>query len=189
MKTDSLSFNEVESLQLFAIARNSIETKLGISDKKLPYDSFSSRLHDRLGAFITLKKEGQLRGCIGRFTSENPLYEVVEASAFSSAFEDPRFSPLTKDEYDSLEFEITVLGPLTRIHDINDIVIGRHGVYIKKEMRSGTLLPQVATEHNWNVEEFLGYTSRDKAGIGWEGWKTAELYIYEGIVLEENKIN
>lgn len=185
MIKNTLYFNENDSLQLFAIARNSIETKLGITEETLRDDKYSSRLHDNLGAFVTLKKEGQLRGCIGRFTSENPLYKVVKASAASSAFEDPRFSPLTKDEYDKLELEITVLGPLQKISDINDIIIGRHGVYVKKDNSSGTLLPQVATEHNWTVEEFLGYTSRDKAGLGWEGWKTADIFIYEGIVLEE----
>jgi AMMECR1 domain-containing protein len=76
---------------------------------------------------------------------------------------------------------------MKKISSISEIVLGRHGIYIKKDSRSGTMLPQVATENNWSVEQFLGYTSRDKAGIGWDGWKDAEIYIYEGIVLEETK--
>jgi AMMECR1 domain-containing protein len=80
-----------------------------------------------------------------------------------------------------------VLGPMKKINDINEIVLGRHGIYIKKDFRSGTMLPQVATENGWTVEQFLGYTSRDKAGIGWDGWKEADIYIYEGLVLEENR--
>jgi AmmeMemoRadiSam system protein A len=108
---------------------------------------------------------------------------LVRESAISSAFEDPRFSPLTKEEYEKTEIEITVLGPLKKINDISEIVLGKHGIYIKSGVRSGTMLPQVATENNWTVEEFLGYTARDKAGIGWTGWKDAEIFIYEGVVL------
>jgi MEMO1 family protein len=182
------SFSDKEKSQLFTIARNSIKsrlynTKLTVLDEKTLPDKFKQKL----GAFVTLKISGVLRGCIGRFISSDPLYEVVRASAFSSAFEDPRFSPLTKDEYEKTEIEITVLGPLKKINNINEIVLGKHGIYIKKDFRSGTMLPQVATEYGWTVEQFLGYTSRDKAGLGWDGWKDAEIYIYEGVVLEDNK--
>ena len=138
-----------------------------------------------LGAFVTLKTDGNLRGCIGRFISSDPLYEVVNASAVSSAFEDPRFTPLTAQEYEKVDIEITVLGPMKKIKSINEIILGKHGIYIKKDFRSGTMLPQVATEYGWTVEEFLGHTSRDKAGLGWDGWKDAEIYIYDGLVLEE----
>jgi MEMO1 family protein len=138
-----------------------------------------------MGAFVTMKINGELRGCIGRFVSSDPLYKVVEASAISSAFGDPRFTPLTREEYLKTDFEITVLGPLKRIHDISEIILGQHGIYIKKDSCSGTMLPQVATENGWTREQFLGYTARDKAGIGWEGWKDAELFIFEGTVLRE----
>jgi len=138
------------------------------------------------GAFVTIKIGGNLRGCIGRFISSDPLYEVVKASAISSAFEDPRFPPLTKEEYAKTDIEITVLGPLQEIAGPNEIILGKHGIYIKKDFRSGTMLPQVAIEQGWTVEQFLGYTSRDKAGLGWDGWKDAELFVYEGVVLEDN---
>jgi AmmeMemoRadiSam system protein A len=138
-----------------------------------------------MGAFVTLKINGALKGCIGRFISSEPLYDVVQASAISSAFEDPRFSPLTKEEYNKTDIEITVLGPLKKINNISEIVLGKHGIYIKKGFNSGTMLPQVAIENGWTVEQFLGFTSRDKAGLGWDGWKDAEVSIYEGVVLED----
>jgi AmmeMemoRadiSam system protein A len=138
-----------------------------------------------MGAFVTLKINGELRGCIGRFTSDEPLYEVVNQMAEASAFEDGRFNPLTKKEFEKTEIEISVLGPLKKIKDTSEIVLGKHGIYIKKDFRTGTMLPQVAIEQNWNLDQFLGYTSRDKAGIGWLGWKDAEIYIYEAVVLEE----
>lgn len=181
------SFTKEEKDLMFSIARKSISTMLNEKKRISPDQSvMPESLKNKYGAFVTLKIKGTLRGCIGRFLSEDPLYEVIRQSAISSAFEDPRFSPLTKSEYDKTDIEITVLGPMKRIKDINEIVLGKHGIYIKKDFRSGTMLPQVATENNWTVEQFLGYTSRDKAGIGWDGWKNAELYIYEGLVLEEN---
>jgi uncharacterized protein (TIGR00296 family) len=95
--------------------------------------------------------------------------------------------PLSKEELPKTDIEITVLGPLKKIRDIHEIVLGRHGIYIKKGTQSGTMLPQVPIENHWSLEEFLGYTSREKAGLGWDGWKNAEIFIYEGIVLEEKK--
>lgn len=184
--TDEIKFTEKEKNQLIALARNNIrsllyEKKMAIVNKETLPEVFTKPL----GAFVTLKINGSLRGCIGRFISSDPLYEVVLESSKSSAFEDPRFSPLTKDEFSETDIEITVLGPMKKISNINEIVLGKHGIYIKKDFRAGTMLPQVAIENNWSVEEFLGYTSRDKAGLGWDGWKNADIFIYEGIVLEE----
>jgi MEMO1 family protein len=183
-----VSFTREEKNQLFKIAKSSIRSML--YDKKrssIDEKSVPEIFKKQMGAFVTLKINGVLRGCIGRFVSSDPLYEVVQASAISSAFEDPRFLPLTKEEFEKIEIEITVLGPLRKINNINEIVLGKHGIYIKKDFRSGTMLPQVAIENKWTVEEFLGYTSRDKAGLGWDGWKDAEIFIYDGVVLEDNK--
>jgi AmmeMemoRadiSam system protein A len=185
---NSFSFTPEETSQLFQIAKNAIISRLNNSKKtEINDESLPEKFKMPMGAFVTLKINGTLRGCIGRFISEDPLYKVVEVSALSSAFEDPRFSPLTKEEFRKTEMEITVLGPLQKISSINEIVLGKHGIYIKKGSMAGTMLPQVATENGWTVEEFLGYTSRDKAGIGWDGWKNAEIFIYDGIVLEDNK--
>jgi hypothetical protein len=187
VKKVEFSFSNEEKNQLFQIARSSI--KLMLDEKKeysVDVNKISSKFLTPMGAFVTLKINGALRGCIGRFISAEPLYEVVKASAISSAFEDPRFSKLTKEEYRQTDIEITILGPLKKINNISEIILGRHGIYIKKGHNAGTMLPQVATENGWSVEEFLGYTARDKAGIGWDGWKDAEIFIYEGVVLEEN---
>ena len=186
--SEEFSFTKEEKDMIFSIARNSIKSMLE-KNKTHPLDitHIPETLKKQYGAFVTLKINGNLRGCIGRFISTDPLHKVIRTSALSSAFEDPRFNPLTKKEFEKTDIEITILGPLKRIHDPREIVLGKHGIYIKKDMHSGTMLPQVATENGWTVEEFLGYTSRDKAGLGWEGWKNAELYIYEGLVLEENR--
>ncbi len=185
---DEITFTDKEKELLISLARDNIKSllydkkRISVSKETLP-EIFKTPL----GAFVTLKIRGSLRGCIGRFISSEPLYQVVLESSESSAFDDPRFSPLTKEELPKTDIEITVLGPMKKISSIKEIVLGRHGIYIKKDIRSGTMLPQVATENHWSVEEFLGYTSRDKAGIGWDGWKDADIYIYEGIVLEETK--
>jgi hypothetical protein len=185
--TEEVSFNIKEKNILFSLARNSILTRLNSGKlKAIDENNIPENLKKQFGAFVTLKINGELRGCIGRFISSDPLYKVVQASALSSAFEDSRFSPLTKKEYEKTDFEITVIGPLKKINNINEIILGKHGIYIKKDNRSGTMLPQVATENKWTIEEFLGFTSRDKAGMGWDGWKQADLFIYEGLVLEEN---
>ncbi len=181
----SLSYEEKSSL--FRIARESIKSVLDKRKMLLPDEKeISSNLLKQLGAFVSLKINGKLRGCVGRFTSSEPLYKVIKMSAISSAFEDPRFPSLTEEEYSKTDIEITVLGPLRKIRDTKEIILGKHGIYIKKDSRSGTMLPQVATEHGWTVEQFLGYTARDKAGIGWFGWRDADLSVFDGIVLEEN---
>lgn len=185
---DEVTFSAKEKEQLISLARDNIRSLL--YDKKrisVNKETLPEVFKKPYGAFVTLKINGSLRGCIGKFISSDPLYEVVLESSQSSAFEDPRFSQLTKEELPKTDIEITVLGPLRKINSIKEIVLGKHGIYIKKDFRSGTMLPQVATENNWSVEEFLGYTSRDKAGIGWDGWKDADIYIYEGIVIEEKK--
>jgi MEMO1 family protein len=184
---NSFSFSTKEKKQLFEIVKNTIESRFNNSRYTIDEKTVPESLKKPLGAFVTLKINGNLRGCIGRFISSEPLFNVVSESAISSAFEDPRFSPLSREEYKNTDIEITVLGPLKKISNIDEIVLGKHGIYIKKGLMAGTMLPQVATENGWTVEEFLGFTSRDKAGLGWDGWKNAELFIYEGVVLEETK--
>jgi uncharacterized protein (TIGR00296 family) len=105
--------------------------------------------------------------------------------AVSSALHDSRFSSVKPGEIDDLSIEISVLTPLQKIESANDIEIGKHGIYIKQGFNHGTLLPQVAVEHHWTPEEFLGYCAKHKAGIGRDGWKTAELFTFEAIVFRE----
>ena len=141
-----------------------------------------SMFNVKCGAFVSLHKHGRLRGCIGHFGEDYPLHEIVAEMARAAAFEDPRFMPVTKDELDDIDIEISVLTPMRRIQSLDEFELHRHGIYIKKGRRSGTFLPQVADEVNWTKEEFVGHCSQDKAGLGWDGWKDAELYVYEAIV-------
>ena len=110
------------------------------------------------------------------------MHEIVAEMARAAAFEDPRFKPVTRDELNDLDIEISVLTPMRRIQSLDEFELHRHGIYIKKGYRSGTFLPQVADEVNWTKEEFVGHCSQDKAGLGWDGWHDAELYVYEAIV-------
>ena len=139
-------------------------------------------LNRNCGAFVSLHKHGQLRGCIGHFGEDFPLPEIVAEMARAAAFEDPRFTPLRREELDDIDIEISVLTPMRRIQSLDEFQLHRHGIYIRKGYRSGTFLPQVADEVNWTKEEFVGHCSRDKAGLGWNGWRDAELYVYEAIV-------
>ena len=139
-------------------------------------------LKQKCGAFISLHKHGRLRGCIGHFGEDVPLHKIVASMARAAAFEDPRFTPVTRDELDNLDIEISVLTPMRRIQSLDEFELHRHGIYIRKGYRSGTYLPQVADEVNWTKEEFVSHCSQDKAGLGWDGWRDAELYVYEAIV-------
>lgn len=177
-----------ERRTLLGIAREAVAAKLkGTSPASVPETSMTERLRQPLGAFVTITIDGDLRGCIGRFTSSDPLCKVVAAMALEAAFGDPRFPALTSAEYPSIHMEISVLGPMKKVNDISEIKIGKHGIYLKKGFRSGTLLPQVAQERGWSTEQFLGYCARDKAGIGWDGWKDrdTEIFVYEAYVFGE----
>jgi hypothetical protein len=176
--------------QLLAIARKTIESYIRYN--KLPEidtSEFSNELMMHNGAFVTLKENNELRGCIGRFTSDEPLFKVIREMSIASSTQDTRFEPVTSNEIGKLEIEISVLSPMKKINSVDEIILGKHGIYIKKGYLNGTFLPQVATETGWTKEEFLGHCSRDKAGIGWEGWKNADIYIYTAEVFSEKEIN
>jgi AmmeMemoRadiSam system protein B/AmmeMemoRadiSam system protein A len=173
--------------QLLSIARQTL-TDHFTKGKVLAPQVDDPALQARNGAFVTLHKNGRLRGCIGCFTANEPLYATVQDFVLNSAFHDPRFPPLRKEELSDIDIEISVLSPMRKIASIDEIELGKHGIWIKKGFRSGTFLPQVATETGWTKEEFLGHCAQDKAGIGWDGWKDAEILIYTAEVFgEKNK--
>jgi hypothetical protein len=147
--------------------------------------SLSAPLKTPCGAFVTLNKNQNLRGCIGRFDAIQPLWKVVQEMAMAAATQDYRFSKVEPNEIDQLKIEISVLTPLKRIQSADEFIMGKQGIYIRKGKASGTFLPQVANQTKWSKEEFLGHCSEDKAGIGWNGWKSAELYTYEALVFGE----
>lgn len=183
-----LSPNEKKTL--LAIARNSIEKRFLLARAVRAEEwKLTENLKRKCGVFVTITKNGKLRGCIGHFGNDVSVFQNVVDMSQASAFDDPRFHPLLADEVNSINIEISVLTPMKRIYDIKDFKMGKHGIFMKKGDKSGTFLPKLSYEVKWDKEEFLGHCSRDKAGLGWDGWKDAELYIYEAIVFREFSIN
>jgi AmmeMemoRadiSam system protein A len=186
---DEFKLDDKDKKDLLLIARKTVvEYVKNHITPEINAKNLSAAIKTNCGAFVTLRKHGDLRGCIGRFDSNEPLYKVVQDMAVASSTQDYRFKPVGPDEIKELEIEISVLTPMRRIDSIDEIELGRHGIYIKKGFRSGTFLPQVADETGWTKEEFLGHCAQDKAGIGWDGWKDAELYIYEALVFSEKEL-
>ena len=182
--TAGFVLTEQEKRQLKEIAAASIKDELDGKpvSHSIATHVVSRQLKEKCGAFVSLHKHGQLRGCIGHFGEDVPLHEIVARMARAAAFEDPRFQPVRREELDDIDIELSVLTPMRRINSLDEFVLHKHGIYIRKGHRSGTFLPQVADEVNWTKEEFVGHCSRDKAGLGWDGWRDAELYVYEAIV-------
>ncbi len=140
------------------------------------------------GAFVSLHKDHELRGCIGVFTSNKQLYETISEIAITASTKDPRFEPLTLNELPDTTIEISVLTPLKKIKDISEVEVGRHGIFITKDGNRGVLLPQVATEYDWDRDTFLAHTCL-KAGLSPYCWKEelTEIYIFEAEVFREDR--
>ena len=188
----SFSFNlsPEEQSYLLDLAKLSIARRFkgDYSEAGLPQPP-TEHLQEPLGAFVTLKKQGRLRGCIGRLVDASPLYLTVSRMALAAAFDDPRFPPLQEGEFGELEFDISIMGPITPCLKPEEISIGRHGLIMKQGQRQGLLLPQVPVEWGWNAEQFLQQTCA-KAGLPAETWRQAwraegtELYWFEAVVLK-----
>ena len=173
-----MELTDKEKTTLLDIAKKTIVAK--VNNKDLPKLNMDSEtLREQRGAFVTLKKRGHLRGCIGYIKPVKPLGETVQEMAVAAAFHDPRFPSLKSEEVKDLTFEISVLSPLKRIKDINEIEVGKHGLYIVRGYNSGLLLPQVAVEYKWDRETFLQETCH-KAGLPAQAWtdKETEIYIF-----------
>jgi len=179
------SLTQSEKKRLLSIARKSIESNL--DGKPLPrFTVTEPTLNTPCGAFVTLRRDGDLRGCIGRFVTDRPLHEVVSSMAIAAATEDPRFRPVTRSELDKLDLEISVLSPLKKMSDPKELELGKSGIYIVKGMRSGCFLPQVAEETGWSKEEFLSHCCAEKAGLEPDAWKKdADVFLFTAIVFSE----
>ncbi len=176
-----------EKKELINTARRSIETKFKNQSPPSPFNITDS-LKEPNGVFVTLKKHGQLRGCIGTFRASKPLYKTVQDMARAAAFEDYRFPPLSEDELKDIEIEISVLSPLKKIDSVEEIEVGKHGIYIIKDYHHGVLLPQVAVEYGWDRTTFLRHTCL-KAGLNENCWKEgAEIYIFSAEIFDEKEI-
>jgi len=171
--------NNAQKRTLLKIARDTVEAVITGGPIQKP-ESDDPELNAHCGCFVTLKNQGQLRGCIGQFTSESPLIELVVEMAKASATGDPRFvaDPITAGELEQLDIEISVLSPLQRTNEPLSLRLGIDGIYIKKGGASGCFLPQVATETGWSKEEFLSYCCAHKAGLSPDAWKDAGTEVY-----------
>lgn len=187
-ETADFSLSDAEKKNLLKIARNTVEEYI-LNSKEYGTDTnmLTEALKAKCGAFVSIHKNEELRGCLGRFTEDKQLYRVIQDMAIASVTRDTRFKPVDKKELNEIDIEISVLTPMKKISSEKEISLGKHGIYIKKGFRSGTFLPQVATQTGWTLEEFLGHCSRDKAGLGWDEWKSADVYIYEAIVFSEKE--
>lgn len=162
--------------RLLEIARQSVEA--AVARRPGPtFDVPEPELQATSGVFVTLKNRGRLRGCLGQFTSNQPLWKTIAHMARAAATEDLRFlgDPITPDEVPQLSIDISVLSPMEEIANPLDIELGVHGIYVKAPGgRSGTYLPQVAIEHNMSKEEFLSSCCSHKAGLPPDAWRTGE---------------
>ena len=188
-KTDD-ELGLAEQKRLLEIAKETVETYIR-EGKTIDIKESMPNLNKHQGAFVTLKKHGELRGCIGLFEPDIPLYKVVIEMGIAAATEDHRFSPVTKDELGDLEYEISVLSPLKKIDSWEDIEIGKHGVKIVKGFRSGVFLPQVATENNWDLDTFMSVLCTQKAGLPSDCWKNdpdLDIYVFTAQIFDEKNI-
>jgi len=171
--------NEAQKRTLLAVAYDTVEAVLRGVPVPKP-QSQAPALNAHCGCFVTLKNRGRLRGCIGQFTSEKPLVELVGEMAKASATSDPRFfaDPIKAGELEQLDIEISVLSPLRRTAEPLSLRLGIDGIYIKRGYASGCFLPQVATESGWGKEEFLSYCCEHKAGLPADAWRQDDTEIY-----------
>lgn len=171
-----------QKAELLRIARAAIAQGLATGKQMMPTTAESVFLQNR-AVFVTLRKQKDLRGCIGLTEARLPLYQAVAQMACAAAFEDPRFKPVSAEELPGIEIEISVLTPLQRIDRIKDITLGVHGVAVKRGNRSGLFLPQVASETGWTREEFLNNLCSQKAGLPEDSWRDRRTELYRFRVL------
>ncbi|MBI5376091.1 MAG: AmmeMemoRadiSam system protein A [Candidatus Schekmanbacteria bacterium] len=172
---------------LIETARDAIRHAV-LGKKYIVPTSASATLKEKRGVFVSLHCDGSLRGCIGRIETFEPLYVSVAELAVSAATEDPRFPAVAPRELESVEIEISVLSPLELIDDITRIEVGKHGLFLRKQIFSGLLLPQVATKYGWDRIAFLEETCT-KAGLGRNEWKKdSNIYIFSAEVFSEKDL-
>ena len=171
-----MSISEADQKQLLALARASIRAHL--TGEAVPsLEGASPLLREPRGVFVSLHRRGHLRGCIGYLEAVKPLGQSVVDMAEAAAFHDPRFRPLGKEELADLDVEISVLTPMQRLGKIEDIEVGKHGLFIEKGPQRGLLLPQVAVEYHWDRTKFLEQTCV-KAGLPPQVWKDPDTRIF-----------
>jgi len=182
------SLNQQEKSELLVLARKSVEHAVQLKEAYQPDPSKDALLNEERGAFVTLTESGELRGCIGETSASTPLYVTVRDTATLAALRDPRFQPVAVSELPHLAYEISVLSPLRRVIDINEITVGEHGLIMKNDRREGLLLPQVPVEHHWDRTRFLQETCL-KAGLSPDCWQdeSTDIFRFTAVVFAENQ--
>ena len=182
------SLSEQEKSELLALARTSVEHAINKDEAYVPTASASDALSRERGAFVTLHESGELRGCIGYTSATKPLYMTVRDTATLAALKDPRFKPVSVSELPKLEYEISVLSPLRRVTDIQQIKVGEHGLLMKNGGFEGLLLPQVPVEQKWDRQKFLEQTCV-KAGMSAGCWKDedTDIFLFTAVVFDEHR--
>jgi uncharacterized protein len=175
--------SEEDRRRLLGEARRAVtDTLAGRPPSPPPTDGVFARM---AGVFVSVHRQGELRGCIGHPDGDRPLAEVVGRCAVAAATEDPRFASVTPAEFDECDLEVSVLGPIEPVADPADIVVGRDGLIVEQHWHRGLLLPQVAVEYGWDRETFLAHTCQ-KAGLPHDAWKKgAKLFRFEAEVFGE----
>jgi hypothetical protein len=182
------SLSDADKADLLALARASVECAVREKQSYEPSATVNAALEQERGAFVTLHKRGQLRGCIGFTSARKPLYLTVRDTALLAALRDPRFTPVAEPELPELDYEISVLSPLRKVLDVEQIEVGVHGLLIKHGSREGLLLPQVPVEQQWDRATFLAHTCH-KAGLDPAAWKddTTDIFSFTAVVFGEAK--
>ena len=175
-------YTDVEKKELLSIARNAI-TEFVTDKKTIEVDMKNPKLRTDGAVFVTIKEKGSLRGCIGHVQAIMPLYQSVIKNAIAASSSDPRFPPMTKDELQDIEIEISILSLMQKLKDVKNIQIGKHGLVIRKGSQSGLLLPQVPIEQGWDRQTFLKQICA-KAGLPEYAWKDAELYTFTAEIIK-----
>ena len=186
---EEYSLSNEEKRTLLTIARSTLDKYL--KEGKPPrIEVDSENLKEKRGAFVTLKKNGQLRGCIGRIVADIPLYKVISEVVIDSAANDPRFPAVEYQELKDIEIEISVLTPFAKVQRIEEIEVGKHGLIIRKGFNSGLLLPQVPGEFGWDREEYLQNLCY-KAGLSPNEYKEegVEIQKFSAEVFSEEELN
>jgi AmmeMemoRadiSam system protein A len=188
------SLTEFEKKSLLTLSRRTIENALKEDKEKIPefllWPLLGEGVRSFFGAFVTLNKEGNLRGCIGDIVARRPLYELVQEVSIAAAYNDSRFSPVTKNEFADIDIDISILTPPRIVLKYTDIIIGKHGVILKKMVqgkawKSAVFLPQVPVFLGWDLCKTLEQLSV-KAGLDKDAWKQdCQFEVFEGFEIKE----
>ena len=183
---EMFQLTEPDQVLLLQIARRAVRSHV-LSRPFIPPQIESGNLAESCGIFVSIHKEDALRGCIGNVYPASPLYRSAAECAIAAAVGDPRFMPMMADELPGVHFEVSVLSPMQRVHDIHQIEIGTHGLSISKKNARGLLLPQVAAMYGWDREQFLQETCK-KAGLKPDDWKDeATVQCFTALVFGERQ--